>query len=81
MNYFAKMLKLEDIGKRMRYENSANNRKNYSRQGNEEQNHLICIYLRLAFINFINSLVIHMHLNSVLIQKKYHAFPKGMTVL
>ena len=81
MNYFAKTLKMEDIGKRMRYENSANNRKIYSRQGNEEQNHLICIYLQLAFINFINSLVIHMHLNSVLIQKEYRAFPKGMTVL
>ena len=33
---------------------------------------MICIYLPFVFIYLINSFMIHIHLNSVLIQKECH---------
>ena len=42
--------------------------------GSKEQNNFICTYLEFVINNLINSLVIHMNLNSVLIQSENHVF-------
>ena len=42
--------------------------------GSKEQNNFICTYLEFVINNLINSLVVHMNLNSVLIQSENHVF-------